>query len=176
MGLLFDVIQLELGKTMTPVFSAIHGLFYTGATWFSALFMGVFSAPLLAVYLNGPEFLTLGFWGGGSPVEICNRLSTISPEYWVTRTPECIEIISSRFQAFVFSLSSTFWCVILLALVRTAFHSLRARAPQIVKLLAGSLVSLGLFPLARLWRRSRSSATISLKRLDPNVSPSSSPG
>ena len=178
--MLFEVIQNKIGTAMTPMASGIHTIFYKSATWFGHLFMGVFSCPLLAIYLYGPSFMNIGFWNGKSSGEICTNISTLGPDFWSSRSNDCIDIILSRFEAFVFSLSSVFWCIILYILFRTAARTTKLlifseTTTQIVRESVGLLGSIW-STLVRACRFVRSCEMISLKRRDPNTKLLSSPG
>lgn len=68
----------------------------------SLLFL-VLEAPLLTLYLQGPQLGGYGFWEGLQYNEICARLTGVDAAHWSSSSGmvECLHLIDRKFNAFL---------------------------------------------------------------------------
>ena len=92
--------------------------------------------PLRRLYLQGPSFFGVGFWGGAAPPDVCAQLSTVPAAFWAEHPGECEDVVTQHLQSFVVAvetalcawvayrtISAGFWHW---TVVRPIVHELRA--------------------------------------------------
>ena len=64
---------------------------------FNNLYQKLIVNQLKQLYLHGPS--VLGFWGGQSPSQICQTVTTYSELFWQSNPAQCEDIIENKFAA-----------------------------------------------------------------------------
>ena len=81
--------------------------------FFEVCYNIVIKKPLFSLYLNGPSYLSFGFWGGMSEAEICAKETSYSELFWIQNSVDCQEIIASKFNSWFicFEIVVYFFCL-----------------------------------------------------------------
>lgn len=64
---------------------------------FNHIYQKLIVNQLRELYLHGPS--VLGFWGGQSPSQICQTVTTYTELFWQSNPKQCNDIIESKFAA-----------------------------------------------------------------------------
>lgn len=68
---------------------------------FHSMLFHLIEAPLLRVYLDGPDVLGVGFWAGQDQSQVCSHLTKVPSDHWDKHPYECEELIHKRFHSYV---------------------------------------------------------------------------
>ena len=63
--------------------------------------------PLRRLYLQGPSFFGMGFWGGAALPDVCAQLSTVPAAFWAEHLGECEDVVTQHLQSFVVTVETT---------------------------------------------------------------------
>ena len=100
-------LQARVIETLPPSMGYIAELIESLLETSSLMVLTFLGPVLLRLYLHGPGLWNFGFWASVSPLEICNRISTAAPEFWITRADACYDLIFARFHGFFLG-----WCAL----------------------------------------------------------------
>lgn len=100
-------LQARVVETLPPSMGYIAGLVEILLETSSLMVLTFLGPVLLRLYLHGPSLWNFGFWASVSPLEICNRISTAAPEFWIARADACQDLIFARFHGFFLG-----WCAL----------------------------------------------------------------
>jgi hypothetical protein len=85
--------------------------------------------PLARLYIWGPSWGTLGFWGGKPMHDICAQLTSLSSDFWLKHPEQCVEVVSKTFYSLIILVETVVYVVFLLwvckkmlNICRTAFQ------------------------------------------------------
>jgi hypothetical protein len=110
--------------------------------WLRWLLTGLVEAPLLYLYLNGPDLGGVGGWRGTAPEEICAQLTSVHTLHWQNNIDACYSLVFQRFDSnltlvytVMYILLSWRLAIALVLLVKScAGRGLRARVPNQLRL------------------------------------------
>ena len=64
---------------------------------------------LRRLYLHGPAWWGVGFWGGQDRADICAQLSTVPAAFWDTHPEECHTLVEQHLRSFVIAIEFGFY-------------------------------------------------------------------
>lgn len=102
-----STIRLINGSGSNPFFHQ----FIESVSIFEFFFIHCFTVPLLIIYFHGPEIYNMGFWNGRSNVDICTRITNLTPEFWQTLPDQCDRLVYDRFISFCRQCSYIVWII-----------------------------------------------------------------
>jgi hypothetical protein len=112
----------ETAAALTTFLRATYELAWIRDKWLpdvvQVILFYLLDAPLLYLYLYGPSFMGIGFWGGRPFEDICAAMTGVSSGHWFELAGRCQSIIKQRFDSFLVLLYVPLFYVVLFALVR----------------------------------------------------------
>jgi hypothetical protein len=90
--------NLVIKSGVGVVRDAVQRKLYT-PEWLRWLLAGVVEAPLLYLYINGPDWGGIGGWRGTAPEEICSQLTSVHTKHWQRNLDECYSLVYQRFDS-----------------------------------------------------------------------------
>jgi hypothetical protein len=85
--------------------------FVESVSIFEFFFINCFTVPLLIIYFHGPEIYNIGFWNGRSNIDICTRVTNLTPEFWLNLPDQCDRVVHDKFITFCQQCSYTVWII-----------------------------------------------------------------
>ena len=116
-------LQARVIETLPPSMGYIAGLVESLLETSSLMVLTLLGPVLLRLYLHGPSLWNFGFWASVSPLEICNRISTAAPEFWIARADACQDLIFARFHGFFLGWCALGYLVILVLMIPWALRA-----------------------------------------------------
>ena len=102
---------------------------------------------LRRLYLHGPAWWGVGFWGGQAREDICSQLSTVPAAFWAAHPEECHALVEQHLRSFTIAIEFGFYgwaayraltaCLLRWTVVHpivSELRALRAAAPENLRL------------------------------------------